>query len=141
MLKNLSKVLQSFSIFQKLRQELTIHLYLGHGHIKIGMLSHFKYHVNNFFNWLFYSVKLDLKSSNLKSRIIQIQWGSEIRPFKIHLKSRNIQNPKLLEGWISNGPFVVRFQMVPTIRKPEKCLKSSPFYWKINFLFKLKKTV
>ena len=38
-----------------------------------------------------------------------------------------IQNPEFFEGQISNGPFVVGFQMVPTIQKSEKWqIKSKP---------------
>ena len=46
----------------------------------------------------------------------RVQWGSEIRPFKIqeHLKNRNF------EGRSSKSPYVVRFQMVMTIQKPDK---------------------
>ena len=42
---------------------------------------------------------------------MNIQWGSEIRPLEIrkHLKCG------LFEGRISNGPYVVGFQMVPNI--------------------------
>ena len=52
--------------------------------------------------------------------IINIQWGSEIRPFEIrkHLKSG------LFEGLISNGPALA---IVPTIQKPDHS-KSKRFY-------------
>ena len=40
-----------------------------------------------------------------------MQWGSEIRPLEIQKQSES----RLLEGQISNGPYVVGFQMVLTI--------------------------
>ena len=63
---------------------------------------------------------------------IAIQWGFEIRPLKIqkHLKSG------LFEGRISNGLYVVGFQVVPTIPNPEKNCEFSldHFYFEINIL-------
>ena len=46
----------------------------------------------------------------------EVQWGSEIRPFKI----RKCLKSGLFDGQISNGPYVVGFQMVLTISEPEK---------------------
>ena len=57
------------------------------------------------------------------------QRGSEIRPFEIRKHSKS----GLIEGRISNGPYVVGFQTVPTIWKPGKWrIQSRPFYIKIN---------
>ena len=61
-----------------------------------------------------------------------LQWGSEIWPVEIwkHSKSR------LFEGRISNGPYVVRFQMVPNIQKLENCgFSQDCFICKLFFVY------
>ena len=60
-----------------------------------------------------------------------LQWGSEIWPFEIRKHSKS----GLFEGWISNGPYVVGFQMVPTIRKPERMANSVKTILFINTFF------
>ena len=52
----------------------------------------------------------------LNVQLLDVQWGSEIRQFKIQKNSKS----GLFEGWISNGSYVVRFQMVQTIQKQGK---------------------
>ena len=54
--------------------------------------------------------------SILNEWLNRIQWGSEIRSFEIRKHSKSGH----CEGRNSNGAYVVRFQMVPTIQKLEK---------------------
>ena len=72
------------------------------------------------------------RSIHTTTILAPLQWGSEIRPFEIPKHSKS----GLFEGRISNGLYVVGFQMVPTIRKPEKMADLvKTVVYKNNFLF------
>ena len=67
--------------------------------------------------------------SPFKSRKnLKIQWGAEIRPFKIWKLSKS----GLFEGQISNSPYVIGFQIVP---KTGNLVFRSPLYSSVVFEF------